>query len=46
MRIIVVGLGLLGGSFCKALKKYTDHHVIGVDADPNKIGRASCRERV
>lgn len=29
MRILVVGLGLIGGSLCKAIKKYTDHTVIG-----------------
>lgn len=31
MRILVVGLGLIGGSICKALKKYTSHTVIGMD---------------
>lgn len=31
MRILVVGLGLIGGSLCKALKKYTDHTVVGSD---------------
>ena len=31
MRILVVGLGLIGGSVCKALKKYTSHHVVGCD---------------
>lgn len=46
MRIIVVGLGLIGGSFCKALKKYTDHHVIGVDADPNTLDLAISMEAV
>lgn len=29
MRILVVGLGLIGGSLCKAIKKYTNHTVIG-----------------
>lgn len=46
MRIIVVGLGLIGGSFCKALKKYTEHHVIGVDADPNTLDLAISMEAV
>lgn len=31
MKILVVGLGLIGGSICKALKKYTSHTVIGLD---------------
>lgn len=29
MKILVVGMGLIGGSFCKAIKKYTAHHMIG-----------------
>lgn len=31
MKILVVGLGLIGGSICKALKKYTPHYVTGCD---------------
>lgn len=31
MKILVVGLGLIGGSVCKALKKYTSHLVVGCD---------------
>ncbi len=31
MKIAVVGLGIIGGSFCKAIKKYTGHYVIGVN---------------
>lgn len=31
MNILVVGLGLIGGSICKALKKYTGHTVTGFD---------------
>ncbi len=31
MNILVVGLGLIGGSLCKALKKYTYHTVYGCD---------------
>lgn len=31
MKILVVGLGLIGGSICKALKKYTSHYVVGCD---------------
>lgn len=40
MKIAVVGLGLIGGSFCKAIKKYTDHRVFGLDTDPETIQMA------
>ena len=33
MKIAIVGLGLIGGSVCKALKKSTFHHIMGLDAD-------------
>lgn len=35
MKIAVVGLGLIGGSFCKAIKAYTDHICLGVGRDLN-----------
>lgn len=28
MKIAIVGLGLIGGSVCKALKKSTFHHIM------------------
>ena len=31
MNIAVIGLGIIGGSFCKAIKQHTDHYVIGVN---------------
>ena len=31
MNILVIGMGLIGGSICKALKKYTYHTVTGCD---------------
>lgn len=31
MNIVVVGLGLIGGSIAKALSKKTSHHIIGID---------------
>ena len=46
MRIIVVGLGLIGGSFCKAIKAYTEHHVIGMDADDTALDMAISMEAV
>lgn len=35
MKILIVGLGLIGGSICKALKKYSNHTVIGTDINKN-----------
>lgn len=32
MNVAVIGLGLIGGSFAKAVKAYTDHRVFGMDA--------------
>ena len=40
MNIAVVGLGLIGGSFCKALKKHTFHHIMGIDLDKEAINKA------
>lgn len=40
MKIAVVGLGLIGGSICKALKKNTDYTVYGTDIDKNVISLA------
>ena len=31
MNIVVVGLGIIGGSYCKAIKTYTKHTVIGIN---------------
>ncbi len=31
MNIVIVGLGIIGGSLAKAFSKYTDHHVIGIN---------------
>jgi prephenate dehydrogenase len=33
MKICIVGLGLIGGSLAKAIKKYTEHTVIGIEKD-------------
>lgn len=40
MNIAVIGLGIIGGSFCKALKKYTDHHIIGINRTPETAEKA------
>ena len=29
MRIAVIGLGIIGGSLCKAFREYTGHYVMG-----------------
>ncbi len=31
MKIVISGLGIIGGSFAKAIKKYTDNYVIGIN---------------
>lgn len=31
MNIVIAGLGIIGGSFAKAIKKYTGHRVIGIN---------------
>ncbi len=31
MKIVIYGLGIIGGSFAKAIKKYTDYHVTGIN---------------
>ena len=46
MRIIVVGLGLIGGSICKAIKEFTEYHVIGVDADDTALDLAISMEAI
>lgn len=40
MNIAVVGLGLIGGSFCKALKKNTFHKILGIDNNKETINKA------
>ncbi len=37
MKIIVVGLGLIGGSIAKALKQNTAHVVLGIDVDEDSL---------
>ena len=40
MKITVVGLGLIGGSLCKAIKKHTNHTVYGVDINKEAVSMA------
>jgi prephenate dehydrogenase len=40
MNIAVVGLGLIGGSFAKAISKNTNHIVYGFDIDQNTLNKA------
>lgn len=40
MNIVVVGLGIIGGSYCKALKKYTDHYIIGINRTQKTVEKA------
>lgn len=37
LRIAVVGLGLIGGSFARAIKARTGHTVLGMDAEPHVL---------
>lgn len=40
MKIAVVGMGLMGGSLCKAIKHHTNHTVLGLDTDSHTVARA------
>lgn len=40
MKIAVIGLGLIGGSLAKAISKYTNHTVIGIDNNPHVLSNA------
>lgn len=40
MNIGIIGLGLMGGSFARTLKKRTDNVVYGSDADPSVVLKA------
>lgn len=41
MKIGVIGLGLMGGSFCRAIKAYTDHRVLGATRSPETVAFAA-----
>ena len=40
MKIAIIGLGLIGGSLCKALKSSGDHQVLGFDTDAATLAKA------
>lgn len=42
MTIGIIGLGLIGGSFARALKKYTSHTVLGSDLSTEAEYKALC----
>lgn len=46
MNIAVIGLGLIGGSMAKALKKYTPHTILGMDTDPQVMFKAKLLEAI
>lgn len=37
MKIVIVGLGLIGGSIAKALKQNTPHQVLGIDVNEDSL---------
>ena len=37
MKILIVGLGLIGGSYCKAITSYTNHEVYGLNRNQKVI---------
>ena len=40
MKILIVGMGLIGGSVCKALKNKTQYEVYGCDVDEAVLQQA------
>lgn len=46
MKIAVVGLGLIGGSLAKAIKKNTQHSCYAIDIDPETIRSAIEQEAI
>ncbi len=40
MKIGIIGLGTIGGSFAKAIKSYTEHEVYGTDTNPDALAFA------
>ncbi len=40
MKIQIVGLGLMGGSLCKAIRRSTSHKIFGMDLNPETLQKA------
>lgn len=40
MNIVIVGMGIIGGSYAKAIKKYTSHKVIGINRSLESLKKA------
>ena len=40
MNIVVVGMGIIGGSYAKAIKKYTKNKVIGINRSEAPLKKA------
>lgn len=40
MNVVVVGMGIIGGSYAKALKKYTNHHIVGMNRSEAPLEQA------
>lgn len=40
MNIVIAGLGIIGGSFAKAIKKYTNHRVTGINRSDAPLQKA------
>ncbi|HHZ05174.1 MAG TPA: prephenate dehydrogenase [Clostridiales bacterium] len=40
MNVVIVGMGIIGGSFAKAIKKYTNHTVIGINRSEAPLNEA------
>lgn len=46
MKICIVGLGLIGGSLAKAIKKNTHESCFGIDIDRGNDSRGRWRRRL
>jgi prephenate dehydrogenase len=46
MNIAVIGLGLIGGSLAKSIKRHTDHRVFGYDLVPSVVLRAKVGQAI
>ena len=46
MNIVVAGLGIIGGSMAKAIKKYTDNRVLGINRSKKPLEQALACEAI